>query len=100
MASTRTPTKRRPTKTKSSPAAYYRELSARFRLAAEGFSFREVGELTRCNAETVRRHLGHGRAPAFFLAQFVHAFEVEVQWLLLGQGPMRRGKAAKRKSTK
>lgn len=72
--------------------AFYRELAGRLQRAAEGFNIKEVSDLTGFNAENTRRHLGHGRAPAYFLAEFATVFEVEAQWLLLGKGPMRRGK--------
>lgn len=60
----------------------------RLHTIAAGRSFRHLGELTKTNAETVRRYM-HGQPPsADFLVALCHALGVNAQWLLTGQGPM------------
>lgn len=66
-------------------------LTQRLRSLVGARSFREIGELTDTHPETVRRYLS-GQAPSVeFLAAMCRAFSVTGEWLLTGQGPMRRG---------
>lgn len=52
-------------------------------------TFRALAEATQQHPETVRRYL-HGQAPsAEFLSSLCFKFDVNAQWLLTGQGPVR-----------
>ncbi|MBL0869202.1 MAG: helix-turn-helix transcriptional regulator [Phycisphaerales bacterium] len=56
---------------------------------AEGMSYRELGELTGTNAETVRRYM-QGQSPSVeFLTALCRRKGINAQWLLTGSGPMR-----------
>ena len=58
--------------------------------AAAGRTFRAVGELTDHNSETVRRYM-QGQAPSVeFVAAFCTALGLNIEWLVTGQGPMKR----------
>jgi transcriptional regulator with XRE-family HTH domain len=68
-------------------------LTQRLRSLVGARSFREIGELTDTHPETARRYLA-GQAPSVeFLAAVCRAFGVTAEWLLTGQGPMRRSDA-------
>lgn len=63
-------------------------LHERLLAAAGDRTYRHLGELTRTNAETVRRYM-QGQAPsAEFLVAFCEALGINGHWLLTGQGPM------------
>ena len=65
-------------------------LHERLRIAAGTRSYRQMGDLTGMNHETVRRYmLGHAPS-AEFLAATCDALEINAQWLLVGSGPMRK----------
>ena len=69
-------------------------MKARFtsglKVVAGDRSFRELGRLTRTNAETVRRYM-RGQAPSVeFIAALCAATSVNAHWLLTGDGQMRR----------
>ncbi|RMH29601.1 MAG: hypothetical protein D6693_01745 [Planctomycetota bacterium] len=58
--------------------------------AAEGRTYRALGDLTDFNSETVRRYM-QGQAPSVeFVAAFCEGLGLNVDWLLTGRGPMRR----------
>jgi hypothetical protein len=66
--------------------AWERAVAKRLRDVAGEHPLREIGALTRTNPETARRYLLQGRASARFLAAFCVAFEVSLEWMLLGRG--------------
>lgn len=52
-------------------------------------TYRQLGDLTETNHETVRRYM-LGQAPsAEFLAATCAALDINAQWLLVGRGPMK-----------
>ncbi len=63
-------------------------------LAATGDrTYRRVGEITGTHPETVRRYL-QGQSPSVeFISAICSALEVNGQWLLTGEGPMRNADA-------
>ena len=64
-------------------------LHERLRIAAGSRTYRQLGDLTNTNHETVRRYM-LGQAPsAEFLAAACSALEINAQWLLVGAGPMK-----------
>lgn len=66
-------------------------LHERLRIAAGSRNYRQIGDLTNTNHETVRRYmLGHSPS-AEFLAATCDALDINAQWLLVGSGPMKRG---------
>lgn len=65
-------------------------LHERMAEAAEGRTFRAIGDLTDFNSETVRRYM-QGQAPSVeFVAAFCDGLGVCIDWLLAGRGPMKR----------
>lgn len=66
--------------------AWERSLLARLQEASEGYSYREVADLTGIHPETVRRYLTKGRPPAYFVAAFCSAMQVSPAWLVFGTG--------------
>ncbi len=66
-------------------------LHERLRIAAGTRSYRQMGDLTNTNHETVRRYMLGQSPSAEFLAATCDALEINAQWLLVGSGPMRRG---------
>lgn len=65
-------------------------LHERLRIAAGSRTYRQMGDLTGTNHETVRRYM-LGQAPsADFLAAACEALDLNAQWLLVGAGPMKR----------
>lgn len=87
MAKSRTLKRRR--KPYNRPNKYHDALCDRLNSSAEGFTLFQIGRMTRCNPETVRRYMLNGRVPAYFVAAFADAFEVSPAWLLTGKGKMR-----------
>lgn len=64
-------------------------LHERIRTVVGSMTFRALAEATKQHPETVRRYL-HGQAPsAEFLSALCFKFDVNAQWLLTGQGPVR-----------
>lgn len=64
-------------------------LHERLRIAAGSRTYRQLGDLTTTNHETVRRYM-LGQAPsADFLAATCAALDINAQWLLVGRGPMK-----------
>lgn len=63
-------------------------LHDRLHTIAAGRSHRHLGELTKTNAETVRRYMNGQPPSADFLVALCYALGVNAQWLLTGQGPM------------
>lgn len=54
-----------------------------------GMTYRALAEATKQHPETVRRYM-QGQAPSVeFLAAVCFKFDVNAQWLLTGQGPVR-----------
>ncbi len=65
-------------------------LHERLRSVVAGQSYRQLGELTGSNAETIRRYVT-GQAPSVeFLSAICDRFMINGEWLLTGRGPMRR----------
>jgi transcriptional regulator with XRE-family HTH domain len=65
-------------------------LHARLRAAVGSRTYREVGDLTRTNSETVRRYL-LGQSPSVeFLSALGAALNLNAEWVLTGRGPMHR----------
>jgi transcriptional regulator with XRE-family HTH domain len=65
-------------------------LHQRLRMALGSRSYREVGELTKVHAETVRRYMS-GQVPSTeFVIEVAEATGVNAGWLLTGEGPMYR----------
>ncbi|MBY0310944.1 MAG: helix-turn-helix domain-containing protein [Phycisphaerales bacterium] len=65
-------------------------LHERLKSVVAGQSYRQLGELTGTNAETVRRYVA-GQAPSVeFLSAICDKFLINGEWLLTGRGPMRR----------
>lgn len=63
-------------------------LHERLKTAAGERTYRQLGDLTGTNAESVRRYM-QGQAPSVeFLARLCGALGVNGDWLLIGQGPM------------
>lgn len=66
-------------------------LHERMTEAAEGRTYRAIGDLTDHNSETVRRYM-QGQAPSVdFVAAFCTALAINIEWLVTGSGPMKRG---------
>jgi transcriptional regulator with XRE-family HTH domain len=65
-------------------------LHHRLRQAIGTRSYREVGELTRVHAETVRRYMTGQTPSTEFVIEVAEATGVNVGWLLTGDGPMYR----------
>lgn len=65
-------------------------LHERLRIAAGTRSYRQIGDLTNTNYETVRRYMLGQSPSAEFLAATCDALEINAQWLLVGSGPMRK----------
>lgn len=64
-------------------------LHERLRIAAGSRTYRQLGDLTGTNHETVRRYM-LGQAPsAEFLAAVCEALDINAQWLLVGAGAMK-----------
>jgi hypothetical protein len=64
-------------------------LHERLRIAAGTRTYRELGELTHTNHETVRRYM-LGQAPSSdFVAAVCSGLGINAQWLLMGTGAMR-----------
>lgn len=69
------------------------ELHERLGVVAGDRTYRVLGEMTKQNAETVRRYM-QGQAPSVdFLTELCRALELNAHWLLTGDGPMRAGDA-------
>lgn len=68
-------------------------LHRRLKAAIGERTFREVGDLTNTNHETVRRYV-QGQSPSVeFLSALCEALKINGAWLLMGQGPMHAGDA-------
>lgn len=65
-------------------------LRHRLRVASGVCSLREIGARTGANWETVRRYLKEGKVSGRFLAAFCRAYNVTPDWLLFGEGSMRK----------
>lgn len=64
-------------------------LHERLRIAAGSRTYRQLGDLTSTNHETVRRYM-LGQAPsAEFLAAVCGVLDINAQWLLVGAGAMK-----------
>lgn len=65
-------------------------LCERLRLVVGQASFRQIGDATGTHPETVRRYM-HGQSPSVeFVGAVCEHYQVNGEWLLTGQGPMRR----------
>lgn len=65
-------------------------LCERLRLVVGAASYRQIGEVTATHPETVRRYM-QGQSPSVeFIAAVCHHYHVNGEWVLTGQGPMRR----------
>ncbi len=65
-------------------------LHHRLRQAIGTRSYREVGELTKVHAETVRRYMTGQTPSTEFVIEVAEATGVNVGWLLTGEGPVYR----------
>jgi transcriptional regulator with XRE-family HTH domain len=66
-------------------------LHTRLRAAVGSRSYREIGDLTGTNSETVRRYM-LGQSPSVeFLTGLCGALSLNAEWVLTGRGPMHRG---------
>src|SRR3954469_24593741 len=72
------------------PEDWVSGLRQRLRLASGDCSLREIGARTGANWETVRRYFKEGKVSGRFLAAVCKAYKVTPDWLLFGEGPMRR----------
>lgn len=69
--------------------ATFTPLHERLRIAAGSRTYRQLGDLTGTNHETVRRYM-LGQAPsAEFLAAVCGSLDINAQWLLVGAGAMK-----------
>lgn len=59
-------------------------------MTVDDCNFDSIDKLTDFHPENVRRYMGHGRVPVYFLATFAEAFGVSTNWLVWGEGPQRR----------
>ncbi len=65
-------------------------LHERMTEAAEGRTYRAIGDLTDHNSETVRRYM-QGQSPSVeFVAAFCASLGINIEWLVTGAGPMKR----------
>lgn len=70
-------------------------VSLRIRIAIGDRSLREIGRRCGVNAETLRRYAAGESPPrAEFLRHFGEVYELSMDWLLLGIGPMDRKQLA------
>jgi hypothetical protein len=65
-------------------------LHARLAILREQCSLREIAELTDHHPETVRRYFSSSQPSVPFIKTLAEVFDVRVDWLLWGEGPMRR----------
>lgn len=78
-----------------STESFNRELSERMTRIAHDATFREVGDRTEFHPETVRRYLSsQSSIPASFVSAFAKAFRVNLDWLMLGEGPVHHSELA------
>lgn len=64
-------------------------LHERLQIAAGSKTYRQLGDATGLNSETVRRYM-QGHTPSVdFLASVCAALDINAQWLLVGAGPMK-----------
>ncbi|MEO0511979.1 MAG: hypothetical protein AAF108_03675 [Planctomycetota bacterium] len=61
--------------------------------AANGHTYRKLGELTKTHPETVRRYM-QGQSPSVeFLMALCVSMGISAEWMLTGHGPMRLSEA-------
>lgn len=65
-------------------------VAERLRHASGGLSIAAVSRLTEHHPETVRRYLRGQPASVEFVGRFCQSLGISLDWLVLGQGPMRR----------
>lgn len=63
-------------------------LHQRLRTVVGRRSYRELGQLTNTNHETVRRYMQGGSPSAEYLSGLCSALNINGEWLLTGQGPV------------
>ncbi len=52
-------------------------------------TFAEISRATGCNSETVRRYMRGGQPSVAFVVAVARHYRVSLDWLLLGEGPLR-----------
>jgi hypothetical protein len=73
------------------PSDWPFELRQRLRIGSGVCSLREIGNRTGVSWETARRYLKTGKGVSGrFLAAFCRSYNVAPDWLLFGEGPMRK----------
>lgn len=65
-------------------------VAERLRHASGGLSIAAVSRLTEHHPETVRRYMRGQPASVEFVGRFCQCLGISLEWLILGQGPMRR----------
>ncbi len=76
-----------------SPQATARTISNRLRRAGGTIPVSRIAAMTGFNAETVRRYMRTNAASVWFLHSFCRVMDVNMRWLLMGEGPMRTATA-------
>ncbi|MEM1071532.1 MAG: hypothetical protein AAGB48_01180 [Planctomycetota bacterium] len=66
------------------------ELHERLEQAAAGKTYRWIAKATNAHPETVRRYMQGATPNIEFVTAFCNVFSINPQWLLSGEGPMRR----------
>jgi len=68
-------------------------LHQRLRMLRGGRSIRELADVTDHHPETVRRYLTCSPPSVVFLRALADEYEVRLDWLISGEGPMQRSQA-------